>query len=103
MKNYFSSVSWLPKQKIARRPVQPTLLEMIEESRQAWKNALREFNLGDREVADYLIYKVNAAERRYMVLLKQARAGGVTAWPGEQLAPAIAGSLNNAESGERDQ
>lgn len=102
MKRRFFATSWFSAPKIIRRPRQSTLLEMVEESRLAWKNALREFSLGDREVVDYLIYKVNAAERRYMVLLKQARAAGLTAWPAEQLAPALPPPPSNGESSDWD-
>ncbi len=80
---------WLIKQTVYHRSKQMGLLEMIEESRLSWLNARNEFNLGDREVIEYLIYKINAAEKRYMVLLNQARAQGITAWPVERLKPVV--------------
>jgi len=89
------------RQFVYRRPQQMSLLEMVDEARLAWQSAFQEFRLGDREVVEYLIYKLNAAEKRYMVLLKQARAQGVTAWPAEQLKPAVpAAASSEAASNE---
>ncbi|AEG16798.1 YaaL family protein [Desulfofundulus sp. TPOSR] len=59
----------------------PTLVEIIDEARREWQEALREFHLVDNEMVDYVIFKINTAERRFIALLIQARRRGVTAWP----------------------
>ena len=41
----------------------------------------KEMNYMDSDLSEYIIYKINAAERRYMALLEMARKEGVTAWP----------------------
>ena len=38
-------------------------------------------NYTDSDLSEYVIYKINAAERRYIALLELARNEGVTAWP----------------------
>lgn len=86
----------------SRQLGQLSLFEMVEESCLAWQNTLKEFHLGDQEVTDYLIYKINAAERRYMVLLKQARAQKITAWPEEQLKPVVLPVANSGGSDGED-
>ena len=95
--------SWLAGQPVYRRPKRMNLLEMVDEARLAWQSAFREFRLGDREVVEYLIYKINAAEKRYMVLLKQARTQGVKAWPAEHLKPVwpVAASNGASSAGDR--
>ncbi len=92
--------SWLVRQSVYRRPKQKSLLEMVDEARLAWQNAFREYSLGDQEVVEYLIYKINAAEKKYMVLLKQARTQGVTAWPVEHLKPVVPVSASSGENND---
>lgn len=58
------------------------LVSAIEGARRDWQMALREMDQIDLELSEYVIYKINAAERRYIALLKQAREEGITAWPG---------------------
>lgn len=94
--------AWLGRQFVPRRPHQVSFLEMVDESRLAWQISFQEFQLGDSEVVEYLIFKINAAERRYMVLLKQARAQGITAWPAEQLKPVTAGLASSEENSAED-
>ncbi|MCL6448473.1 MAG: YaaL family protein [Armatimonadetes bacterium] len=91
---------WLVRQSVYRRPKQKGLLEMVDEARLAWQDAFREYSLGDREVVEYLIYKINAAEKRYIVLLKQARAQGVTAWPVEHLKPVVPVAASSGENSD---
>ncbi|MCS5696489.1 DUF2508 family protein [Desulfofundulus thermocisternus] len=59
----------------------PTLVDIIDQARREWQEALKEFHLVDNEMVDYAIFKINTAERRFMALLNQARRSGVTAWP----------------------
>lgn len=58
-----------------------SLLNAVEWARQEWQQALKEMNYTDGDLSEYVIYKINAAERRYIALLVQARKEGVTAWP----------------------
>jgi len=87
---------------IYRYPKQMSLLEIIEECRLDWQNALQEFNFGQRDITDYLIYKINAAERRYMALLNQARAQKLTAWPDEPANPTVL-AFSSEENSVQDQ
>ncbi|OAT80209.1 hypothetical protein [Desulfotomaculum copahuensis] len=66
--------------RLASRPGS-TLAGMVDEARLAWREALNEYNFADQEMVDYLVFKINAAERRFIALLHQARRQGVTAWP----------------------
>lgn len=91
---------WLARQSVYRRPKQMSLLEMIDEARLAWQNTFQEYSLGDREVVEYLIFKINAAEKRYMVLLKQARAQGLKAWPVEHLKPVVPVTASSEENSD---
>jgi hypothetical protein len=67
----------------------PDLLTMVEECRNAWRNAISEFNNCDTELIDYMIFRLNATERRYMALLSQARREGLKAWPDYLAEPCI--------------
>jgi len=68
----------------------PTLLSATERARREWLQALRELDHIDSDLSDYVIFKINAAERHYMTLLKQAKQEGVIAWPADpdKIAPA---------------
>jgi hypothetical protein len=61
-------------------PQSPPLVNAIENARVDWQQALRELDHIDGAMAEYVIFKINAAERRYMALLEQAKKEGVTAW-----------------------
>lgn len=61
-------------------PPVPSLVTAIEGARRDWQQALGEMDHIDDELAEYIIFKINAAERRYVALLEQARKEGVTAW-----------------------
>lgn len=65
---------------LAPRPRQG-LAEMVDEARRTWREALNEYNFVDQEMIDYMIFKINAAERRFVALWREARRRGVTAWP----------------------
>lgn len=62
-------------------PPAPTLVSAVESALRDWQQAIKEMDHIDGELTEYVIYKVNAAERRYMALLEQAKREGVTAWP----------------------
>ncbi|OPY58079.1 MAG: hypothetical protein A4E55_01162 [Pelotomaculum sp. PtaU1.Bin035] len=67
-------------EKRADMPGTPTLMTAIESARRDWQQALKEMDHADGELSDYIIFKINSAERHYMLLLKQAKQEGVTAW-----------------------
>lgn len=47
---------------------------LVEQARQEWLNAKSYFdNVVDPDLVDYAVYSVEAAERKYMYLLKKAR------------------------------
>jgi hypothetical protein len=48
--------------------------ESVNQARDEWNNARQLFNdVSDPDLIDYAIYREEAARRRYMYLLKQAR------------------------------
>ena len=48
--------------------------EAVNQARTEWQNARQLFNdVSDPELVDYAIYREEAARRRYMYLLKQAK------------------------------
>lgn len=50
-------------------------LSSLEKARQEWLAAIALFNnVCEKELIDYAIYNLNAAERRYDFLLKEIRA-----------------------------
>ncbi|HHV72088.1 MAG TPA: YaaL family protein [Clostridia bacterium] len=58
----------------------PSLAETVEQAKQEWINAKRYFeSVSDPELVDYSIYVLEAAERKYMYLLKKAREEGIRA------------------------
>lgn len=75
-----AEMAW-KKERAEVSPAAPSLLAAIENARRDWQQALREMDQVDSELAEYVIYKINAAERRFMALLEQAKKEGVTAWP----------------------
>ncbi len=59
----------------------PPLLVVIEKARLDWQQAVKEMDHIDGDMAEYVIFKINASERRYMALLEQARREGIASWP----------------------
>lgn len=54
------------------------LLGAVHAARQEWYAAQSYFeNVSDPELVDYAIYKIEAAKRKYMYLLKEARKEGL--------------------------
>ena len=53
---------------------EPDNLLLIEKAKQDWLAALALFNnVSEKELIDHAIFNLNAAERRYVFLLKEAR------------------------------
>jgi len=56
----------------------PDFVGLVHEAREEWQTALNYFeNVSDPELVDFAIYRVEAARRKYMYLLKQARVRGL--------------------------
>jgi hypothetical protein len=59
----------------------PDMLTLIEEARREWLNAQRYFDsVSDPDLVDHAILLRQAAEKRYMYLLRLAREEGVRAF-----------------------
>jgi hypothetical protein len=56
----------------------PELKELVERARRDWLQARAYFdNVTEPDLVDHAIYCIEAAERKYMYLLKQARLQGL--------------------------
>lgn len=65
----------------AGKPEPHDLVASADSARLNWQQAWREFDQVGGDYTDYVIFKINSAERYYMLLLKQARQEGIGAWP----------------------
>jgi hypothetical protein len=52
----------------------------LQKARAEWQQALKEMNYIDNDLVDYVIFKINAAEKRYAALLEQAKKERCVAW-----------------------
>ena len=69
------------KQNIQPKPL-PSLPVVVEEARREWINAQYYYNtVSDLDLIDHAVYLMQAAEKKYMYLLKQARRAGVVSSP----------------------
>ncbi|MHB8917975.1 MAG: hypothetical protein ACYC4H_08120, partial [Desulfocucumaceae bacterium] len=59
----------------------PDIVEAVHNSLREWKLAESQFNYVEPGMIDYMVFRINAAERHYMALLSMARVQGVKAWP----------------------
>lgn len=60
----------------------PNLPDAVEQARQEWMAAQSYYNsVTDRDLVDHAVFLMQAAEKKYMYLLKQARRTGVTHSP----------------------
>lgn len=60
----------------------PSLSVAVEEARQEWLNAQYYYNtVSDQDLIDHAVYLMQAAEKKYIYLLKQARDAGVVYSP----------------------
>lgn len=56
---------------------QAELMELLIETRNEWLQAQNYFeNVSEPDLVDYAIYRLEAAKKKYMYLLKRARASG---------------------------
>lgn len=60
----------------------PELPEVVEQARREWLYAQNYYNsVSDTDLVDYASYLIQAAEKKYMYLMKKARSEGVTFSP----------------------
>ena len=58
------------------------LSEIVEAARQDWLMAQRYYdNVSDPDLVDHAVYQIQAAEKKYAYLLKEARRQGITHSP----------------------
>lgn len=63
--------------------VMPLLNEEITKAYKEWVDAKKVFEEINDELVDYAVFRLNAAERRYMYLLNEAKKSGMNAWEGK--------------------
>lgn len=72
----------------AQKPL-PPLPVVVEEARRDWLNAQSYYNtVSDEDLIDHAVYLMQATEKKYMYLLKQARDAGVVCYPYGEFAQA---------------
>lgn len=90
MKNSLSEKLFWPKKLLAglvdSDPCQyapmPALVDVVEQARREWLSAQNYYNsVSDTDLVDHAVYLMQAAEKKYMYLLKKARSEGVTYSP----------------------
>ncbi|SDF63896.1 DUF2508 family protein [Sporolituus thermophilus] len=60
----------------------PPLPDVVEQARQEWLSAQNYYNnVSDSDLVDHAVYLMQAAEKKYMYLLKLARKEGITHSP----------------------
>lgn len=60
----------------------PSLAVVVEEARREWLNAQYYYNtVSDQDLIDHAVYLMQAAEKKYIYLLKQARNAGIVYSP----------------------
>lgn len=68
----------LVQEVVESQPGDPELLALVEEARREWEDARGYFNsVSDPDLIDHAVYVNQAAEKRFMYLLKQARSQGI--------------------------
>lgn len=66
------------EEKVADRSKVPGFLEAIEAARREWVSAKAYFdNVTEADLVDHAIFTIEAAEKKYMYLLKRARELGI--------------------------
>ncbi len=63
------------------KPEDRELLEAAQKSLKEWQLAKRQFHHVESHLVEYMIYRLNAAERHFLALITLARTQGVKAWP----------------------
>lgn len=59
-------------------PYQMTMPELIEQARREWQDAQDYYNtVSDNDLIDHAAFRIQAAEKRYVYLMKKARQEGL--------------------------
>ena len=59
-------------------PHQMTMPELIEQARREWQDAQEYYNnFTDNDLIDHAAFRIQAAEKRYVYLMKKAREEGI--------------------------
>ena len=59
-------------------PHQMTMPELIEQARREWQDAQDYYNtVSDNDLIDHAAFRIQAAEKRYVYLMKRARHEGI--------------------------
>lgn len=83
-------------------PVQPDhadITDAVHKSLKEWQLAKDQFNYVEQELIDYMVYRINAAERHFLAVLSLARTQGVKAWPDNLVEPVKNPELGNISAG----
>lgn len=73
--------NWLEREKDPADAL-PDLLQTVEAARQEWLMTQAYYNnVSDPDLVDYAVYQLQAAEKKYIYLLKLARQQGITHSP----------------------
>lgn len=60
----------------------PALSDAVEQARREWLSAQKYYDsVSDTDLVDHAVYLLQAAEKKYMYLLKKARSEGITYSP----------------------
>lgn len=60
----------------------PALAEVVEQAKREWLCAQNYYNsVSDTDLVDHAVFMMQAAEKKYMYLLKKARSEGITNSP----------------------
>ena len=75
--------NWLIELFTHKKQSGPSLLQIIEQAKQDWLGAHEQFRTApvDHDLVDYSIYMIQATEKRYVYLLRQARLAGAKCSP----------------------
>jgi hypothetical protein len=72
--NTFSTYFFPVEEQVLELQEQDDYFKLVEQARQEWQDArLRFEQISDPDLIDHAIYAIEAAEQRYMYLLKKAR------------------------------
>lgn len=81
MKYLVKTKQWILSRVSPNYPRDPELLTIIRESFKEWQTVKNQFNFVEPGMMEYMIHRLNAAEKHYTTLLAQARSEGLKAWP----------------------
>ena len=70
----------LLKGSIARKNTTLPLSTALQKAHAEWQQALKEMDYADDDLVEHVIFKINAAEKRYVALLEQAKKERLAAW-----------------------